>query len=93
MMENFNEIFILLLIAIIVFLFIKSQRNCIEKFNVDEDMNMIQELGINDRCQFSLECCPSAYSNDKGCLCMNKQKEEILTSRGYNRVNVDGFGY
>jgi hypothetical protein len=90
---DFNEIFILLLIAIIVLLFIKSESKCKEHFEVDEDMNLSQELGIADRCQFSLECCPSAYSNDKGCLCMNKKKEEILTSRGYNRVNVDGFGY
>lgn len=40
-----------------------------ENFNIndmytDESMNVFKDI------PFSLECCPSTYSNDKGCACI-----------------------
>jgi hypothetical protein len=39
--------------------------------------------------KFSSECCPSAISNDVGCLCVtDKEKTDWLT-RGGNRIGAD----
>lgn len=94
-MMEFDNILIVLLLGIIVLLFIKSERKCAcENFStLDDEMNMNESQKVMNSCNFSLECCPSMYSNDKGCMCMNKEQEEVLQTRGYNRTNVDGFGY
>jgi hypothetical protein len=34
------------------------------------------------------ECCPSAYSGDKGCICMTSEERKIAASRGGNRSMV-----
>jgi hypothetical protein len=34
------------------------------------------------------ECCPSAYSGDKGCICMTGEDRKIAASRGGNRSMV-----
>lgn len=99
-MNNFNNILIVILLAIIVLLFIKSE-NCSlrsniqsnEKFMLNEDINMNESQKVMNSCKFSLDCCPSMYSNDRGCMCMDKEQEEVLVTRGYNRTTVDGFGY
>lgn len=31
------------------------------------------------------ECCPSAYSGDKGCICITERDRKIAASRGGNR--------
>ena len=94
-MIEFNNILIVLLLGIIVLLFIKSERKCAcENFStLDDEMNMNESQKVMNSCNFSLECCPSMYSNDRGCMCMDKEQEEVLQTRGYNRTNVDGFGY
>lgn len=95
-MMEFNNILIVLLLGIIVLLFIKSERKCAcENFStsLEDEMNMNESQKVMNSCNFSLECCPSMYSNDKGCMCMDKEQEEVLQTRGYNRTNVDGFGY
>ena len=56
-------------------------------------MNVNESQNIMNTCSFSLECCPSIYSNDKGCMCIDKKVSEILSTRGYNKTNIDGFGY
>jgi len=44
------------------------------------------ELFMYQNSKFSGECCPSAISNDMGCLCpSSKEKREWLT-RGGNRI-------
>jgi len=92
---EFNDILTVLLLGIIVLLFIKSERKCAcERFSTLEDeMNMNESQKVMNSCNFSLECCPSMYSNDKGCMCMDKEQEEVIQTRGYNRTTVDGFGY
>ena len=94
-MIEFNNILIVLLLGIIVLLFIKSERKCAcENFStLDDEMNMNESQKVMNSCNFSLECCPSMNSNDRGCMCMDKEQEEVLQTRGYNRTNVDGFGY
>lgn len=34
--------------------------------------------------KFSLECCPSAYSTDKGCLCPDDEVKKAMNTRGQN---------
>lgn len=93
-MEYFNNILIVLLLGMVVLLYIKSEKACAcEKFSTDEDMYMNESQNIMNKCRFSLECCPSMYSNDRGCMCMGPEEEEVLITRGYNRTTPDGFGY
>ena len=35
------------------------------------------------------ECCPSAYSNSSGCLCMTPEQNNFLDERGENRSYGD----
>lgn len=37
----------------------------------------------NNKC--SLECCPSTFSCDKGCVCMNQDQRDFINLRGKNR--------
>jgi hypothetical protein len=41
-------------------------------------------LGVNNT-RASLDCCPSVYSTDRGCVCMTNQQKELLAKRGLNR--------
>ena len=34
--------------------------------------------------KFSLGCCPSTYSTDKGCLCLDSEVEKSMNTRGQN---------
>jgi hypothetical protein len=86
---DFNNIMIMLLLGIIVFLFMKSEK-CINKNenfeSWEDDMNTNESLKTMKCAKFSLECCPSRYSNDKGCMCIEDEEKEILETRGYNSV-------
>lgn len=66
---DFNDCFIVILLAIIVLLTFKCKK-CSEHFD-PEDMYLHENKGM-ESCNFSLDCCPSLYSNDKGCMCMDK---------------------
>lgn len=88
-MLDFNTVIIMLLLAIIVFLFLKSERcaNTCENFESwEEDMNTNESLKTLKCAKFSLDCCPSRYSNDKGCMCIEQEEKEIIETRGYNSV-------
>lgn len=78
---NFNDVFIVLLLGIIVLLTLKC-KNCSERFDPD-DIYLHQNKGM-ESCKFSLDCCPSKYSNDQGCLCMDKNTSKEISSRGSN---------
>ena len=96
MNDMFNNILIVILLAIIILLFIKSESCSLskEKFStLNEDMHLNESQRVMNSCKFSLDCCPSMYSNDRGCMCMDEEQEEVLVTRGYNRTTVDGFGY
>jgi hypothetical protein len=83
----FGMIVILLMLSLI-----QTKKYC-EHFVLDDEMNINESQNIMNNCSFSLECCPSIYSNDKGCMCIDKKVSEILSTRGYNKTKIDGFGY
>ena len=35
---------------------------------------------------FSTECCPSSYSNDRGCACISPSQYNVLRTRGTNNI-------
>ena len=37
---------------------------------------------------FSSKCCPSRYSTDTGCACLNQSKYDVIRSRGGNNMPV-----
>lgn len=80
---NFEDVFILILLGIIVMLSIKCSKKCSEKFNPD-DIYEHQGNAEGKSCKFSLDCCPSKYSTDKGCLCMGKNESKEIMNRGTN---------
>jgi hypothetical protein len=80
---------------------IKTNQNCkkikqIETFIQEEEEVSIAKknsyppfdpinLKIHDG-TFSHSCCPSTYSTDRGCLCVNKEQNELFLTRGMNRT-------
>lgn len=89
----FQNILIIILLCIIVMFYINIQKQHVCENYTNNDMNKNESDTIMKACTFSLNCCPSLYSNDKGCMCMDKQTSEVLSTRGYNKTHVDGFGY
>lgn len=81
------------MIIILLMLSIMHKKKFYEYFVLDDEMNINESQNIMNNCSFSLECCPSIYSNDKGCMCIDKEVSEILSTRGYNKTKIDGFGY
>lgn len=79
--------------GLFVIIVIYYLQKCRETFVLDDEMNMNESSNIMNRCKFSLSCCPSIYSNDRGCMCIDEEVEEVLKTRGYNKTKVDGFGY
>tara|TARA_Y100000389_G_scaffold203552_1_gene252295 strand:- start:450 stop:719 length:270 start_codon:yes stop_codon:yes gene_type:complete len=88
---NYNIIFGM--IIILMMLSVMHKKTISEHFVLDDEMNTNESQNIMNNCSFSLECCPSIYSNDKGCMCIDKEVSEILSTRGYNKTKIDGFGY
>nr|QOI90403.1 hypothetical protein HWQ62_00266 [Pyramimonas orientalis virus] len=90
---DFNNVFVMLLLGIIVLLYLRSEKCCErERFSMlDKNMNLNESQRVLNCSKFSLECCPSMYSNDKGCMCINEEQEEILRTRGYNKTEEGGY--
>ena len=59
----------------------------IQKQKVDESGN-IAHLSHNIS---SPECCPSTYSTDRGCICMEDKQKENIINRGSNNVGKDMY--
>ena len=81
------------MIIILLMLSVMHKKKIYEHFVLDDEMNINESQNIMNNCSFSLECCPSIYSNDKGCMCIDKEVSEVLSTRGYNKTKIDGFGY
>lgn len=85
-MELFDVIMYLLLITIIIILYMERiRREGYEDW--EKDMNTNESNRIMKECEFSLRCCPSIYSNDRGCMCMGVEEEKVLSERGGNNEN------
>lgn len=81
-----------MIITLLMLSLIQTKKIC-ENFVLDDEMNINESQNIMNKCSFSLKCCPSIYSNDKGCMCIDEEVSEILSTRGYNKTKIDGFGY
>ena len=44
-----------------------------------------QDLNILKKNKCSPDCCPSQYSCDRGCICIDDEQKELLYSRGGNK--------
>ena len=92
-----NKLNIIIVLFLIYVLIIKSKnkknkKKCVlEKMTdskYDDFINKQFENSINDplknlRC--SPECCPSMYTCDKGCVCINDNTKKLIEDRGLNR--------
>jgi hypothetical protein len=86
----FYDFFIIILVGIIVLLFLKSRKcDCYsnEKYteplvkstgNIDDDMNLHQQLRFPKEYDYSLNCCNTPFSNNKGCLCKERCNKPIV---------------
>jgi hypothetical protein len=49
----------------------------VEKFE-EEDLYIHEDQFVMNSCDFSPECCPSPYSSDKGCACVEDSQVDVL---------------
>ena len=93
-----NKINIIVVLFLIYVLIIKLKKNknknkscLIEKMTDSNYDNFIDKQftnKINDplhNVECSPDCCPSMYSCDKGCLCINDNIKKTIEDRGLNR--------
>jgi len=52
--------------------------------NVDGDPNSPQRLFMFANNKASLNCCPSTYSTDRGCVCSTEKQDNYIRRRGFN---------
>lgn len=84
---EFETIFILLLIGIIIMLLLKNDLCCNkESFSLDEAMSHNESMNVLKEQEFSMDCCPSMYTNEDGCLCEVDELTEMLKNRGFNHT-------
>ncbi len=65
---------------------VTSDNSVLSGPNVDGDKNSPQRLSMFANNYASLNCCPSTYSTDRGCVCVTKKQKDFLSRRGYNNV-------
>jgi hypothetical protein len=51
---------------------------------VDGDPKSPQRLFMFANNTASLDCCPSTYSTDRGCVCATEKQDDYITRRGFN---------
>ena len=51
---------------------------------VDGDPNSPQRLFMFANNKASLNCCPSTYSTDRGCVCSTEKQDKYIRRRGFN---------
>ena len=81
----FRECLVMALIIGICWMLRESVR---EKF-VDDDIYENESMRVMKGCEFSLNCCPSTYANDKGCMCMDQDEVHVFGTRGFNSVHAN----
>jgi len=77
----FREFVIILLILAICWMIRKTATY--EQFD-DELLYENESMRVMKNCEFSLDCCPSTYSNDRGCMCMEEDEMSVFGTRGFN---------
>ena len=48
----------------------------IDNFDPNNDMYNDESMNVFKKVRFSLDCCPSTYSNDKGCACIDDKDDK-----------------
>jgi hypothetical protein len=99
-MKTSNLIIVLFIFYIMLILSKKRNKSkCIlEPMNNPKFDNFVEkqfETNILDPLRnvtFSPECCPSTYSSDSGCACMNDETRTLIQGRATNRDGCLG-GY
>jgi len=51
--------------------------------SLSDSSNQLMLLGDN---KVDSDCCPSAFTNDMGCVCLSEQDKQLFASRGGNRA-------
>jgi len=50
--------------------------------SIDGSKNAPKSMFVYSQNKFSLKCCPSTYSSDKGCVCSSKKQNNFISQRG-----------
>ena len=50
--------------------------------SIDGSKNAPKSMFVYSQNKFSLKCCPSTYSSDKGCVCTSKKQNNFISQRG-----------
>lgn len=79
----------LIILCLIVAIYCMLPRPRTHEAFEDEHLYENESMRVMKSCDFALECCPSTYSNDRGCMCMEEQQMEVFGTRGFNSDNVD----
>lgn len=79
-----TNILILVLIVLCAFLYYQQKnvmKNCKAQKVIDnfepEDQYLHESMNVFNDVKFSLDCCPSTYSSDKGCACINTDTNQF----------------
>lgn len=87
---DFETVFILLLIGIIIVLLLKNDMCCKkESFSLDDDMAYNESMKVLHGQKFAMDCCPSNYSNTDGCMCQEDKLHNMIKNRGFNNTFSD----
>ena len=58
---------------------------------VDGDEDSAQRLFMFANNESSLNCCPSTFSSDKGCVCVTPKQQKFIKTRGFNKSGEGQF--
>ena len=67
----------ILAIVFLIVIFMWKSPPFVEKFE-EEDLYIHEDQFVMNSCDFSPECCPSPYSSDKGCACVEDSHVDVL---------------
>ena len=63
---------------------LNTDNNALIGPTVDGDPNSPQRLFMFANNTASLNCCPSTYSTDRGCVCSTEKQDDLIRRRGFN---------
>jgi|UniRef100_A0A6C0BQH6 ABC-type glycerol-3-phosphate transport system permease component len=65
-----------------------EQEKQIDHKKKNADLKSFEKIdSMFNKGKFSLACCPSAFSTDKGCLCVDEETKHMMDTRGKNTQN------
>lgn len=65
--------------------FIENEKILQENMNKTKGLKEYEKVNsMFENKKFSLGCCPSVYSTDKGCLCLDDELKNTMNTRGKN---------